>query len=155
VLTGALEKQLILKKIFTPEDWNKISNNVLVEFNHDNYYSELKELEVQQDRMQLMNMADPMVGKYISKKWAMKNVLQLTDEEMTEELNQIQEEINSGEVIDPNEMLRMQMAAQMPQEDAPAEDDSPQPRNEETISDEEKKLVESMTKFMESMTDEE
>lgn len=155
VLTGALEKQLILKKIFTPEDWNKISNNVLVEFNHDNYYSELKELEVQQDRMQLMNMADPMVGKYVSRKWAMKNVLQLTDEEMNEELNQIQEEINSGEVIDPNAMVRQQMAAQEPQDDEPAKDEPPPPRNEETISDEEKRLVESMTKFMESMTDEE
>ena len=155
VLTGALEKQLILKKIFTPEDWNKISNNVLVEFNHDNYYSELKELEVQQDRMQLLNMADPMVGKYVSRKWAMKNVLQLTDEEMNEELNQIQEEINSGEVIDPNAMVRQQMAAQEPQDDEPAKDEPPPPRNEETISDEEKRLVESMTKFMESMTDEE
>ena len=155
VLTGALEKQLILKKIFTPEDWNKISNNVLVEFNHDNYYSELKELEVHQDRMQLMNMADPMIGKYISRKWAMKHILQHTDEEMVEELNQIQEEINSGEVIDPNAMVRQQMAAQEPQDDEPAKDEPPPPRNEETISDEEKRLVESMTKFMESMTDEE
>ena len=60
----ALEKQLILKKIVTPEDWNMLSDNIRFVFAKDNHYSELKDLEVLNDRLNALNLVDPYVGKY-------------------------------------------------------------------------------------------
>jgi hypothetical protein len=163
LLLETLQRQLILKKIITPEDWIKFTNKLRVDYAEDNYYSSLKQLEVFEDRINLLRNADDMVGKYMSKEWVKRNILQQTEDEIEEEFNKMQEEIASGEVIDPNAMAQLQfqqqqMAMQQVQQESdksPEDNEETEINNEETISNEEKKLVESMTKFMESMTDEE
>jgi hypothetical protein len=45
-----LEKQLILKGILSPTDWNMIKNNIQYDFMKDNYFEELKELEILAER---------------------------------------------------------------------------------------------------------
>jgi hypothetical protein len=164
VFMGALEKQLILKKIITPEDWVKYSNRIRIDYAEDNYYSSLKQLEVFNDRIALLNQTDALVGKYVSKQWVKKNILQQTAEEIEAEEVQIASELESGQVIDPTlqqqisiqqQQMAMEQQQQQPEQRSDEDKEADKLKKEETISDEEKKLVESMTKFMESMTDEE
>ena len=99
----ALEKQLILKKIITPEDWPLFSNVIKFKFGKDNNFAELKDLEVLQDRLNGLQSVQPYIGTFFSKEWVRKNILRQTDEEITEIESQIQDEITTGQLASPEE----------------------------------------------------
>lgn len=99
---GALEKQLILKKILTPEDWQTISNQLCLNFAKDNHYSELKDLEILKDRIDALNSVDPYLGKYFSSEWIKKTVLRQNDEDIERVLGEIEVEMKQG-IIQPPE----------------------------------------------------
>lgn len=93
-LKEALYKQLILKQIVTPEDWDlNIKNDVQFKYARDNYFSELKDLEIMNDRLIRMRDADDFAGKYYSHEWIRRNILRQTDEEIEEQDGQIQAEM--------------------------------------------------------------
>jgi len=100
-----LRVQLVLKKICTEEEWQYIKEDIWYDFLKDNNFNELKEAELIANRIQTLNFVDPYVGRYYSKEWVQKNVLQLTDEEIEE------------------------MQAQMDQENADASGNQPMPTN--------------------------
>jgi hypothetical protein len=106
----ALEKQLILKKIITPEDWNILSDNIRFNFAKDNHYSELKDLEVLNDRLNALNLVDAYVGKYYSSEWVRKNVLRQTDEDIEEINTQIEGETEQGIIVSPEDAAAQQQA---------------------------------------------
>lgn len=88
----SLEKQLILKGILTSEDWDLIGNKITFDFARDNVFSELKNIEVLNERSNVMrNMADS-IGKYYSHTWVRKNILMQTDEEIEQMDREIAEE---------------------------------------------------------------
>jgi hypothetical protein len=99
---SALEKQLILKKIITPEDWVVLSNLISFDFATDNHYAELKELEIVNNRMAAVQAVDPFVGKYFSVEWVQKNLLRQKDEDIEEIMQQIGDEVKQG-IIQPIE----------------------------------------------------
>jgi len=86
-----LRTQLILKGIITKEDWDKMKEDIIIDFLKDNYFAELKEVEVIRERMNSLQMVDPFVGKYYSAAWVRKNILMQTEEEIQE----IDKEINA------------------------------------------------------------
>lgn len=92
VFTKALEKQLILKGILTSEDWKLIQNKIKYNYARDNFFSELKDIEVEKERMTILQMVDPYVGKYYSQQWVKKHVLKQTDENIEEIQQQMQED---------------------------------------------------------------
>lgn len=79
---GILKKQLILKNIITEEDWNEFKNDIYVDFMKDNHFTELKESEILRERIATLDQISQYVGTYFSKDWVMKNVLQMSDEEV-------------------------------------------------------------------------
>lgn len=91
---SCLEKQLIMKKIMTPEDWNELSKQVKFKYAKDIFFAELKETEVLNDRLNTLNNIAPYAGKYFSHTWIRKNVLKQTDEDMEE----IDAEIESEQI---------------------------------------------------------
>lgn len=94
LFTSILEKQLVLKGIMSIEDWQNISPDVKYDFAKDNYFTELKDAEIVENRINLMQllMNGGMIGKYYSQEWARKNILH-QDEDMIEEMDeQIDEE---------------------------------------------------------------
>jgi hypothetical protein len=103
-----LKKQLILKNIITEEDWNDWSNDLYVEYARDNHFTELKEAEILRERLQTLDQMQQHVGEYFSKEWVMKNVLYFTDDEMKEMKKQIEDEMKSGELDDPEEQDQQQ-----------------------------------------------
>ena len=109
----ALEKQLILKKIATPEDWDQIKKYIRFRFLRDNYFAELKEMEILAERMNRLRDIDDYAGKYYSHLWIRKNVLKQSDEEIEEMNEQIVEEMENPQY---NQELMMQQMQQMQQE---------------------------------------
>jgi len=89
-----LERQLILKGIITPDEWDEIKQNVRFKFSQDNYYAELKESEILRDRMALLRDVDDYVGKYYSHEWIRRKILHQSDEEIEEFNGQIADEAN-------------------------------------------------------------
>lgn len=77
-------KQLILRNVMTPEEWDDIKDKVRYDFREDNYFQELKEAEVFRDRVATLREMEDLVGTYFSREWTKKNVLRLTEDEIKE-----------------------------------------------------------------------
>ena len=76
----ALRVQLIAKKIITPEEWDDLSTFMRFNFLEDNHFSELKDAEILQQRLQMLQAADPYIGKYYSIEWARRHILKQPDD---------------------------------------------------------------------------
>ena len=89
-----LEKQLVLKGIMSIEEWYQIANEVKYDFARDNYFTELKDAEIMQNRAQLMMTMEQggLVGKYYSHEWARRNILRQSDDDIEEQDEQINAE---------------------------------------------------------------
>jgi hypothetical protein len=152
LFNGLLEIQLVLKGVLSRSDWEEMRNNIHYNFKEDNYFSELKNSEIMTERLRIAGEVDPLVGKYYSMKWVRENVLHMTEEEISEIDSEIeaerQEMDDEGGLGGP---VNYDRGNEEPQDDQDQQEVFvPQPN----ISDEEKKLVESMTRFMDSMASE-
>ena len=87
-----LERQLILKGIITPEDWEEFKEVISFKFAQDNYYAELKETEILRDRITMLRDIDDFAGKYYSHEWIRRHVLRQSDEDMEDIDEQIEDE---------------------------------------------------------------
>ena len=98
LLLGALRIQLIAKGIINSSDWESISQKIRIRFARDNYFSELKEIEILNNRAQVAQSIDSMVGKYYSKSWVQKKILRMSDEEIAE----VEEQNRADEISTSN-----------------------------------------------------
>lgn len=87
-----LERQLVLKNVITPDEWEEFKNNIKFKYAQDNYYAELKETEILRDRIAMLRDIDDYAGKYFSHQWIRRHVLRQSDEEIKEIDDQIEEE---------------------------------------------------------------
>ena len=87
-----LRVQLLTKGIMTQEDWDEVNKKIVIKFQKDNYFAELKDSEILSGKLQNLQSIDPFIGRIFSRKWAMKNVLMLDDEEQKEMTKEIVEE---------------------------------------------------------------
>lgn len=77
-----LEKQLILKQLVTYDDWLEIKDQIKFRFARDNYFAELKEIEILNSRLNALNNIFPFIGRAYSWFWVRKNILRQDDEEI-------------------------------------------------------------------------
>jgi len=99
-----LKTQLILKNIITPQDWEIMSEHIQYDFMYDNHFAELKEAELLNERLSMVQQAEPYVGKYFSQDYLRRKVLRQTDQEIIEQNVLIEKEIKAGIIPDPAEM---------------------------------------------------
>ena len=92
LFTKALEKQLILKGIMTVDDWKGINNKIKYNYARDNFFSELKDIEVEKERLAVLQLIDPYVGRYFSQDFVKRNVLRQTEEEIEEMSQEMMED---------------------------------------------------------------
>jgi hypothetical protein len=92
VFLNALEKQLILKKIFTQSDWDSVKDKIHFDFARDNYFAELKDSEILMNRIGVLDRMQPYVGTYYSKEFIKKKVLNQSDDDIIELTEQIERE---------------------------------------------------------------
>ena len=91
-----LKTQLILKNIITPEDWGIMEEHIQYDFLYDNHFAELKEAELLNERLSMVQTAEPYVGKYFSQDYLRRKILRQTDQEIIEEDKLIKKEIEKG-----------------------------------------------------------
>lgn len=87
-----LKTQLLLKGIITEKDWNDIKNEIDYRYAQDQYFEEMKNAENLRNRVDLLNSVQPFVGAYYSQEYVMKNILRMSDKEITEMKAQIESE---------------------------------------------------------------
>ncbi len=117
-----LKTQLVLKGIITLEEWDDMSEHIQYDFIADNYFSELKEKEILNERLQLLQQMDQFAGKYFSLEYLRRQILRHTDSEMNEIDKQIEQEIADGKLVDP---ASIDPATGMPMEDPAAMGEEP------------------------------
>lgn len=91
-----MERQLVLKGVMSPEDWKIIQNKVRYDFMKDNYFEELKQIEILREKLNTLSEVDPLVGKYFSREWVVQNVLFMSDDEIREMQKQMDAERAAG-----------------------------------------------------------
>lgn len=88
----ALRIQLIATKTIRQSDWEIIRNNIFFDYQHDNYFEELKRIDIFNQRMTQLQTADGFKGVYFSKQYITKNVLDMNEEQWNEIKQQIHDE---------------------------------------------------------------
>lgn len=83
VITDPLKHQLIVNNIITEEEWERNIEKIYVVFNQDSYFEESKELEILNSRMNAMRDVQDYAGKYYSHKYIQKNILRLSDDQVS------------------------------------------------------------------------
>ena len=96
-----LKTQLILKGVMSIEEWDEMKEHIQFDFIADNYFTELKEIEIRNERMNQVNTMDPYVGKYFSIDYMRRQVLKQTEQEIKEIDKQINSEREAGLILDP------------------------------------------------------
>ena len=84
-----LRIQLVLKRVCTEEEWKDFKEKIWYDYKKDNNFTELKETELLNNRLTTLQIIDPFVGRYYSAEWVRKNVLQQTEEDISEINEQI------------------------------------------------------------------
>jgi hypothetical protein len=102
MFSDMLRTQLILKNIITPEDWNKMDEHIQYDFLYDNHFAELKDAELLNERLNMVQVAEPYVGKYFSQDYVRRKILRQTDIEIIEQDALIKKEIEEGIIPDPS-----------------------------------------------------
>jgi len=82
IFDEALKVQLVLKGICTREEWDAFKEDIYYDFRKDNNFTELREAELLQNRLQMVSQVDPFVGRYFSNNYVMNKILMMTDEEI-------------------------------------------------------------------------
>jgi hypothetical protein len=102
LLWKALEKQLVLKRVISQEEGNDLWHVIKFDFAHDSYFTELKELEIMQQRVALLGDLDAFTGKYWSTDWVKRNILRQDDEVIEEQKKLMDEDDLNAPPVAPN-----------------------------------------------------
>jgi len=124
-----LEIQLLLTGVMTREEWKDMKNDIKYDFQRDNYYAEIKEQDMMNNRLAVLGIVDAYVGKYYSVEWIRKHVLRQTEEEIKEIDSQMAAE---GEV---------QAAAEAEVNDQQMQQQQMQQANDQKLADTQAKSV--------------
>ena len=93
LFTDVLKTQLLLKVIIAPEDWDQMKEHIQLDFLADGHFSELKDAELLNDRIQTLDSIQSYIGTFFSKEYVLKNVLRMNDAEIDEMRGQIKSEM--------------------------------------------------------------
>ena len=88
----ALRTQLVLKGICTSEEWEEFKEDIYYDFQKDNNFTEMRSAELLQNRLQMLQLVDPYIGRYFSNHYIKNKILMMTDEEIEEMDKQLAEE---------------------------------------------------------------
>ena len=91
----ALRTQLVLKGICTLEEWEDFKEDIYYDFQKDNNFTEMRNSELLQNRLQMLQLVDPYIGRYFSNQYIKNKILMMTDEEIEEMDKQLSEEKDS------------------------------------------------------------
>lgn len=110
-----LKTQLILKAVLNTKDWEKIKEDIIVDYQRDSYFSELKDGEILRERIVTLQAVEPYIGRYYSEEEVLKKILMKSDDEIKKTRDEIY-----------NEAIRKKSDIKLPKNDD-ADFDAPSP----------------------------
>ena len=118
-----------------------MKQDIYYDFMEDNHFTELKDTEILTERLRLLGDIDSYAGKYFSEQWIRTNVLRMTEDEVAEIEKQINQE-GGGEGPEDDEPMEEVIHDEIIEEmfEPPEE-----------MTEEEKRLVEKMTKVLDDV----
>jgi hypothetical protein len=134
LFSHALRVQLICKGIIRPDEWDELRVKIKYDYIEDNNYAELRDSEIMQARMGLLQVVDPYVGKYYSQDWVKKNILRLDDKEIKDIQKQMDKE--QQVLVQQAELQgQVQLAMQQPTMDAQAQQQQAMAQQQQTAQE--------------------
>ena len=103
-----LKTQLILKSVITPEDWDDMKEHIQYDYLYDNHFTELKNLEMMTEKLNVIAAMDPYVGKYFSTQYIRTEILGQTETQIEELDAQMADDIKSGKALDPLDVTALE-----------------------------------------------
>jgi len=139
-----LERQLVLKGICTLRDFEDWKRDIKFDYAIDNYFEELKNMEITRDRVGLAKDMEDYLGRYYSNAYIRKNILKQSDEEVRQIDMEIQMEMQPP--VAPEGMAgNSEAEAEEPTPEAEAEG-MPQPNRRKNKSPVDSPMKDSKTK---------
>lgn len=130
VFTILLRKQLALKNIIKESEFNEEYENIMFVWATDSFFAELRDIEVMNERLNIVDRVTPNVGIYFSTHWVMKDILRFTDEDIDQMREEIKEEKKSGQqmpnddpTMDAGDYQGMNKSEPADTDDEPSDDD--------------------------------
>ena len=77
-----LKTQLILKGVITSDDWEMMEQHIQYDYLFDNHFTELKEIEMIGERLNLVERMQPFMGVYYSNDYIKRQILQQKESEI-------------------------------------------------------------------------
>ena len=127
-----LKTQLILKGVITTDDWEMMEQHIQYDFLFDNHFTELKEIEMIGERLNLVERMQPFLGIYYSNDHVKRQILQQKESEIEEIRIQIEKEKKSGELMDTPVMPVEDPNAALPPAGGPVDTASKPPMKAQT-----------------------
>ena len=87
-----LARQLALKGICTLEEWGQMKQSIRYDFIKDNNFTELKDAELLQNRLNMLSTVQPYIGQFYSRRWVQEHVLQFDESEIEDMKKEMEEE---------------------------------------------------------------
>ena len=106
--------QLMLRGVITQDDWEILSQKIKFVYNTDNYFWDLKESEILAERIKMLSIVEPYVGKYFSSEFIRRKILKQTEEDIQIIDQQMKVDIEKARQEQMQQIMMQQ--AQMPQE---------------------------------------
>ena len=129
IFKDALRIQLIAKGIIRADEWDLLVRDIGFDFQKDNFVAEMKENEVMQQRMTMLQQIDPFVGKYYSVPWIRKHVLK-QDEDEVKEIDKEMLADRADELDDASHEGTVTVAKQAPMMDYQSQQDQNKPKGD-------------------------
>lgn len=98
VVVDMLKKQCILKGLCSAYGWNEIESNLVLKFEKNNYYAEIKEAEMLKSRIETASVLEPYINKYVSNNYIRQHILKQTEQDIQKMDSEIEEENNQYEL---------------------------------------------------------
>lgn len=94
-----LKTQCVAKGIVTVADWEDMEQEVDIVYNKDMVFSELKNLEILENRLNIVQQLDELVGVYYSNEYVAKEILKMSDETIALEKKRMAKEADEGDEL--------------------------------------------------------
>ena len=133
----ALRTQLSLKGICSVEEWDEFKEDIYYEFKKDNNFTEMREAELLKERMGVLQLVDPYIGRYYSLNWVKQNILQFTEEEIEQMDKEMQDEEDKGiggPTVPTDAQGQGQQEPEATPEQYPAEDNTQEAGSTESLT---------------------
>ena len=122
-----LARQLALKGICTLEEWGQMKQSIRYDFIKDNNFTELKDAELLQNRLNMLSTVQPYIGQFYSRRWVQEHVLQFDESEIEDMKKEMEEE---AEEMQDQPQLQQPDGAAPPQADTGDQQAQPKDAND-------------------------